>query len=197
MKRTLLAILAAWAVSGIAHAQAKTAPPTTSPDWTGFYALAEGKDLEGFTPVNVDLHPVIVAHLQPWAVAKMEATDGIAEDTGQLCQLTGVFRNPPFAGSFLWLTGPDKVVIAYGALNTAGVQRVYLNRKHPLNPPLTWNGDSIGHWEGDTLVVDTIGFNSKSWLQPTMEPHTEEVHLMQRIRRVGKNNDLIEIKYTV
>ena len=54
-------------------AQAKTTPP----DWTGFYALAEGKDLEGFTPVNLDLHPVIVAHLQPWAVAKMEATDGI------------------------------------------------------------------------------------------------------------------------
>src|SRR5262245_54338638 len=165
------------------------------PDWTGFYALASGDNLEGFKPVNVDLHPVIVAHLQPWAIAKMESTDGIAEDTGQLCQFTGIFRNPPFAGSFLWLPGADKIVIAYAALNTAGVQRVYLNRCHPRNLLPTWNGDSIGHWEGETLVVDTIGFNDKSWLQPTMEPHTEEAHLIQRIRRVGKNNDLIEIQY--
>jgi hypothetical protein len=197
MKKTLLAVFAAWSLSTMLQARQDRPVSSTTRDWTGFYNMASGKDLEGFMPVNLDLHPVIVEHLQPWARLKMEATDGIAEDTGQLCQLTGIFRNPPFAGSFLWLPGSDKIVIAYGATNTAGVQRIYLNRDHPRNLRPGWNGDSIGHWEGDTLVVDTIGFNDKSWLQPTMEPHTEQAHLIQRIRRVGKNNDLIEIQYTV
>ncbi|HYR91998.1 MAG TPA: hypothetical protein VE422_48580 [Terriglobia bacterium] len=189
MRRTGIAfvILAAVALPCVAQ---------TPPDWSGYYTLASGKDLGNFKPLNVNLPEVIAAHLQPWAKAKMAATDGIAEDTGQLCQPTGIFRNPPFAGSFLWLPGPEKIVIVYGALNTAGVQRIYLNRSHPRNLPPTWNGHSIGRWEGDTLLVDTIGFNDKSWLQPTMEPHTEEARLIQRIRQVG-NGDFIEIHYTV
>jgi hypothetical protein len=197
MKRTaiVLAILAVCALPCGAQAPSgATARP--APDWSGYYTLASGKDLGNFKPLNLNLPEVIFAHLQPWAKAKMAATDGIAEDTGQLCQPTGIFRNPPFAGSFLWLPGPDKIVVAYGALNTAGVQRIYLNRQHPRNLPPTWNGHSVGHWEGDTLVVDTIGFNDKSWLQPTMEPHTGEAHLIQRIRQVG-NGDFIEIHYTV
>jgi len=54
--------------------------------------------------------------------------------------------------------GPQQIV-------TTGVERIYLNRTRHRESTPTWNGDSIGHWEGDTLVVDTIGFNSKSWLQ--------------------------------
>jgi hypothetical protein len=174
MKRTIAGIL----FSVIA---AKAAPP----DWTGFYALARGKDLGSFKPLNLNLHEVIVAHLQPWARAKMETTDGVADDPGGTCQPDGIFRYPTFAGSFLWLPFADKILIVYNEINTAGVERVYLNRQHPRNLLPTWNGDSIGHWEGDTLVVDTIGFNDKSWLQPGMEPHSEEAHLIQRIRQIG------------
>ncbi len=52
-----------------------------------------------------------------------------------------------------------------------------------------WNGHSVGHWEGDTLVVDTIGFNDKSWLFGCMDPHTEEAHLIERIRSVSSGAD--------
>lgn len=188
--------LAVCASDAAARAQSASAPQPAR-DWTGYYTLAtSARDLAGLQPLNPNLPEVILAHLQPWARAKMEATDGIAEDTGQLCQPTGIFRNPPFAGSFLWLPGPDKIVIVYGATNTAGIQRVYLNRPHPRNLLPTWNGDSIGRWDADTLVVDTIGFNDKSWLQPTMEPHTEEAHLVQRIRQV-RDGAFIEIHYTV
>src|SRR5208282_6078287 len=114
----------------------------------------------------------VADHLQPWAKAKMLATDGVADDTGAACQPSGIFRFPPNAGRFLWLPTTDKILIVYGmqALNTAGVQRVYLNRQHPKNLPPAWNGDSIGHWEGDRLVVDTIGFNDKSWLHTDRQP---------------------------
>ena len=195
MKRATLILTVFWALSGLAWAQSREAP-ASAPDWQGNYVLARGADVAGFKPINLNLHEVIVAHLQPWAIAKMDATDGIAEDTGQLCQPTGVFRNPPFAGSFLWLPGSEKIVIIYGAIATAGIQRVHMNREHPRNLLPTWNGHSIGRWEGDTLVIDTIGFNSKSWLQPTMEPHTEEAHLIQRVRQVA-NGAYLEIHYTV
>jgi hypothetical protein len=86
--------------------------------------------------------------------------------------------------------------MVFGELNTAGVRRIYLNRQHPRNLLPTWNGDSIGHWDGDTLVVDTIGFNDKSWLMSGMEPHTEEAHLIERYRRVS-NGSMIEVQAVV
>jgi hypothetical protein len=67
---------------------------------------------------------------------------------------------------------------------TARVRRIYLNRQHPRNLRPTWNGDSIGRWEGDTLLVDTIGFNDQSWLSADMAPHTEETHLTERMRQI-------------
>ncbi|MEI9813590.1 MAG: hypothetical protein WDO18_13510 [Acidobacteriota bacterium] len=45
-------------------------------------------------------------------------------------------------------------------------------------------GDSIGHWEGDTLVVDTVGFNEQFWFARAGYPHTESLHLTERITRV-------------
>ena len=174
-------------------AQAK--PETPHPEWTGRYMLMVGKELGDLKPISPNLDEVVTAHLQPWARAKMEATDGVAEDTGGVCQADGLFRYPTaMMSSFLWLPTPEKIVMIYGPqqITTAGVERIYLNRKqHPANLLPTWNGDSIGHWEGDTLVVDTIGFNSKSWLNPAMGPHSEETHLIQRFRRLP--NDIIEI----
>jgi hypothetical protein len=158
-------------------------------DWTGFYALANARDLAGtgLKPVapGGELSKLIVAHLQPWAIAKMEATDGVADDPGGVCQADGIFRYPNFAGRFLWLPERDRIVMVFGEINTAGVRRIYLDREHPKNLLPTWNGHSIGHWEHDSLVVDTVGFNDKSWLMTGREPHTEETHLMERIRRVA------------
>jgi hypothetical protein len=183
--------------ASIADAQANDTPPADYLEWAGFYRIANSeKDLEGLRPLNAWLPPVIGARLQPWAKAKMETTDGIADDTGAICQPTGVIRTTGYTGSFLWLPGPDKIVMAYGAIETAGVQRIYMNRTHPRNLRPTWNGDSIGYWEGDTLVIDTIGFNDKSWLASTMEPHTEELRWIQRVRRI-RDGRYLEIHYTV
>jgi len=55
-------------------------------------------------------------------------------------------------------------------------------RPHSDSAGPTWMGDSIGHWENDTLVVDTVGFNDKTWLDRIGHPHTSELHLVERIR---------------
>jgi hypothetical protein len=65
------------------------------------------------------------------------------------------------------------------------IRNIYTDgREHPKDPNLSWMGDAIGEWEGDTLVVDTIGFNDKTWLDNDGHPHTEDLHVVERIRRV-------------
>jgi hypothetical protein len=181
----------------LAKAQKEGVVPGDLQEWAGFYRMAtSAKDLDGLEPLNPWLPPLIHSHLQSWAQAKMAATDGMADDTGQVCQPTGWFRATGYNGGFLLLPGTEKIVIAYRDIEMHGVQRVYMNRTHPEHVLPTWNGDSIGYWDGDTLVVDTLGFNDKSWLQSTMEPHTEELRVIQRIRRV-RNGAYLEIHYTI
>ena len=56
-------------------------------------------------------------------------------------------------------------------------------RKHPDERTPAWMGYSIGAWEGDTLVVDTVGFNDRSWLDAAGHPHSEGLHVVERLRR--------------
>ena len=56
-------------------------------------------------------------------------------------------------------------------------------RPHPDGLEATWMGHAIGHYEGDTLVVDTIGFNDKTWLDRVGHPHSDQLHLVERFRR--------------
>jgi len=65
-------------------------------------------------------------------------------------------------------------------------------RKHSTDLGPTWMGDSIGKWEGDTLVADTIGFNDKTWLDRGVHPRSEQMHLVERFRRVDANMLMID-----
>lgn len=171
----------------------------TRPEWTGYYRFARDADLKGLTPENGDdkaLDALITEHLQPWARLKLKQTNGAAEDTGAICQIDGIFRIPIRGGGFMWLpAGKDRVLLVSSQIYAAGVRKIYFNREHSAYPPLTWFGESIGRWEGDVLVIDTIGFNSKSWLTSSMHPHSEELHVVERMRMVAKG--LLELRTTV
>jgi hypothetical protein len=69
----------------------------------------------------------------------------------------------------------------------AGAHRVvYMDgRKHPVDPIPTWWGHSIGRWEKDTLVIDTIGYNDKFWFDSRGTPHTEQLHTVERWTRIN------------
>jgi len=169
-------------------------------NWTGYYMLARGRDAAGLNIISPDLDKTVIEHLQPWAKLKMEETNGIADDTGAVCLASGILRVPgtPYSGNFYILPMRDRVIMAYALIATSRVRRIYLDRPHPANVAPSWNGHSIGHWEGDTLVVDTIGFSDKSWLSPGMTPHTEETHLTERMRQIEHNgNTYMEITGTV
>jgi hypothetical protein len=61
-------------------------------------------------------------------------------------------------------------------------------RKHDETLGPLWMGDSIGHWEGDTLVADTVNFNDKTWLDRIGHPHSDQLHIIERIRRVDRDH---------
>ena len=199
MKPVLVIVIALSAGSGTLARAAEPAPTAqpNHPEWAALYSIAPAlredqtytksmaKGLGGFEPVNPNLDQVIKAHLRPWALAKMAETNGAAEDTGAICQVSGIFRYNASVGGFLWLPGPGEIVMVATNMNVGGVRRIYTHRDHPRNLPPTWLGDSVGRWEGDTLVVDTVGFNDKTWLYYGMEPHSEDLHVVERIRLVA------------
>ena len=70
---------------------------------------------------------------------------------------------------------------------------VYLNVRHPADVDPSFHGDSVGHWEGDTLVVDTVGLaGDKTTLDQVGTPHSDELHVVTRLRRNGP--DELEIR---
>jgi hypothetical protein len=71
---------------------------------------------------------------------------------------------------------------------------IYMDgRKHPADPQPDYYGHSIGRWEGDTLVVDTVGFNEGFWMDRGMLPHTNQLHTIERFTRT----DFITLRYEV
>jgi hypothetical protein len=74
------------------------------------------------------------------------------------------------------------------------VRAIYLNVPHTQNPKPSWNGESVGHYEGDTLVVDTIGLTTKSFVDLFRTPHSEKLHVIERFRMIDGGKRLrIEI----
>jgi len=76
------------------------------------------------------------------------------------------------------------------------VRRVYMDgRGHPDGFPITWMGHSIGKYDGDTLVVDTVGIHDATWIDGLGHPHSEAAHVIERFRRLTR--DSLEYSFTV
>ena len=87
------------------------------------------------------------------------------------------------------LTGVAKIRIIQGLEPvTEGILRVHFAAEHPRQLKPTWNGNSIAHWEGGTFVVDTAGYNALTWLGDDREPHSTELHVVERMRRRTMEN---------
>ncbi|HEY7388751.1 MAG TPA: hypothetical protein VH640_09585 [Bryobacteraceae bacterium] len=115
-------------------------------------------------------------------------------DPEKQCLPNGVVRIEPLPYK---IVQTPKLVVLLSEGNTHSYRRFFLDgRPHDLDlEPNTWNGNSIGHWEGDTLVVDSVGFNDKSWLDSTGKPHSEALHVIERYSRPDLNH--LEIGYTL
>jgi hypothetical protein len=92
-----------------------------------------------------------------------------------------------------WIQAPQEIVV----LNETGdpPRQIYTDgRKLPKDPDPTWMGYSVGRWEGDTLVVESIGFNDRAWLDGSGHPRSESLHLTERYRRPDFGHIEVEVQ---
>jgi hypothetical protein len=78
----------------------------------------------------------------------------------------------------------------------AQVRRVYMDVPHSANPAPSWYGESVGRYEGDELVVDTIGLNDKTFVDNYRTPHTEQLHVVERFKMIQDGN-ILQVDVTV
>jgi hypothetical protein len=83
---------------------------------------------------------------------------------------------------------PTMVVLLYN--NNDQIRYVYLNQPHSKSVTPSWFGESVGRYEGDTLVVDTIGLNTKTYVDNYFTPHTEQLHVVERYRMIEEGKAL-------
>ena len=134
--------------------------------------------------------------LRPWAAAAMKKTretivdGGVPYDPAARCWPAGVPAVVSFANQPMEiLQTPDMVVLLYERGQVA--RRVYLNQPHSQNPTPTWYGESVGHYEGDNmLVIDTIGMLDKSFIDVFNVPHTKALRVIERYTMIDGGNKM-------
>ncbi|HEX5431866.1 MAG TPA: hypothetical protein VFW83_07870, partial [Bryobacteraceae bacterium] len=108
------------------------------------------------------------------------------------CLPTGVPRQSPYPWRIL--QSPTHIYFLFEG-NIHSYRQIFMTGEHPKDPDPTWYGDSRAHWDGDTLVVDTVGYNDKFWFDFKGTPHTEQLHTIERYTR--KNLGTLENQITI
>jgi hypothetical protein len=127
--------------------------------------------------------------LKPWVVERMKKDNAevLAGKIGftprSSCKPAGVpgFHLYGFQPIYFIQTPREVLMIHSG---NEEVRRIYLDVPHSANPKPSWYGESVGHYDGDTLVVDTIGLNDKTFVDNFRTPHTDKLHVVERIKLV-------------
>jgi hypothetical protein len=165
--------------SAMAQATRTSAAP---PDLTGVYQpIASGTTLSGGlknsgSPEQVPLTPAALEQMKT-VIPK--------DDPGKVCAPIGPFRMMARESTKIELL-PESgmIVMLFEDLSRGLMRTIYMKRGHPEKLELKWMGDSVGRWEGDTLVVDTTGLNDRTWLNDAGAQHSDALHLVERIRPV-------------
>ena len=217
---TVAALMGAWAVPAVA--QEKTTPPVFSWDPTvGWIGVGEFRPVPGrvpplsqdpkypFVPNGTGRQPtyriadLTNPNLKPWVKEVMKKDNDevlagkIAFTPSSSCMPAGVPGFLALGGNnnpYWFVQTPKEVVIMRAA--DSQVRRIYLDVPHSPNPKPSWYGESVGHYEGDTLVIDTIGLNTKTFVDNYRTPHTEKLHVVERWRMVN-DRQAMEVTVTV
>jgi hypothetical protein len=130
--------------------------------------------------------------LQPWAAAVVrKQSDAVRAGATvnapqEMCSPMGVPYILELNFHAQIIDDGKQIVFLYERHGQPRIAR--LNGTHPANLKPSWFGDSVAHYEGDTLVVDTVGLNAKTWTDNFATPHTEKLHVVERYHRRDANN---------
>src|SRR5580658_7052356 len=204
ISRILLGLLIEAAIASALLAQAQNLgtifkqPPTVTgpaphfadgtPDLSG--AWMGGGSNSG--DISKGLKPGETLSMQPWAEKVFK--ERLAKDDPEAnCLPFGIPRSAPYPWRLVQT--PTHYFILFEG-NIHSYRQIFLDgRKHPDDPDPTWYGHSVGRWEGETLVIDSVGFNDRFWFDFAGHPHTEKLHTIERYRR--PDFDTLEYEVTI
>lgn len=159
--------------------------------WNALPGPQQPKQLGAMVPKDVGM--------TPWAQARFDAADGGLNATNpQLtCQPPGATRWTQYVRPFEIVQTPGRI---YFFPEIDHIYRVvYMDGRPipkvedlPFGP--TYMGYSVGHWDGNDLIVDTIGVTDKTWLDTIGHPHTDDMHLTERYHRASRG--ILEVSFT-
>ena len=205
----IAAVAALACLTAVASAQAPSPPDFTTTGWLNENTFKGGEFLPvaGSPPLNHQdpAHPFVAnnrgaqptyriadlsnPNVKQWAKDVMKKDNDevlkgkIAYTARQSCKPAGVpgFDLFGFQPVF-FVQSPKEVVMIYSG--DMQVRHIYLDVAHSSNVKPSWYGESVGHYEGDTLVVDTIGLNNKTHVDNYRTPHTEKLHVVERWKMI-------------
>jgi len=207
---TMLAVFAVWCVP---EAEAQAAPPPNR-DLSGIWGVKQAaappwaRNERTQFATEVPLQPWAQEHCRAIGCGRGVNSAGAARGNAYIqgadpslirCAPKGFPRMLINAGPMEIFQIPNRVFMRFYFGNE--MREIWTDgRGHPENVDLTWKGHSIGRWDGDTLVVDTIGIlggeNGKfKWFDHAGNPHSDELHVVERIRRTDPNTLQIDLRF--
>jgi hypothetical protein len=222
LSHCILTVLAGAALTTGIAAQQRTSPPDFSSNQVGWIPIGgDFIEVPGEGPPlvrNDPRHPYVVngtggqptyriadltnPNLKPSVKERMKKDNDevlagkIGYTARSSCKPAGVptFMTYNRFEPIYFLQTPQQVTMIFSG--DAQVRRVYIDRPHSANPKPSWYGESVGHYEGDTLVVDTIGLNDKTFVDNYRTPHGEKLHVIERWKLID-NGNMLEVSIRV
>lgn len=141
-------------------------------------------------------------NLKPWVRERMKKDNDevlagkMAFTARQSCLPAGVPAFMAYGGDnpVFFIQTPKQVWMIYSG--DQQVRRIYMDVPHSTNPKPSWYGESVGRYEGDTLVIDTIAQDTRTVLDPYRTPHSENLHVVERWRMTN-SGQMLEVIFVV
>ena len=197
---SILRVATALAFSTVLFAQTSTRPEAakSTPDLSGVWQQAPGR---GQLRLTEEEPP-----FQMWAREIYKVNRGGAYnsdgsgvnglDPEMYCLPDGVPRIYTTPTPIEIVQVPGRLYMLFQSLQNPLPRYIYTDgRGHPDGFPLTFMGHSIGHWDGDTLVVDTVGLDELSWMDTAGTPHSDALHVVERLRRVAQDTLEVNLQF--
>ena len=165
--------------------------PDGSPDLSGVWMGGGSSSAD----IRMSLKEGEELVLLPWAAEHMLTLRSQDDPQGN-CLPSGVPRGSPYPWRMVQASShqPPSIIFILFEGNIHSYRQIFMDgRAHPEDVIPTWFGHSIGKWEGDTLVVDTVGFNDRFWFDYLGHPHTEQLHVVERYTRTSSDEMAIEV----
>ena len=198
---SIVAVAAGFAFSAVILAQNARQPESARAP-----AASNARDLSGVWSVERSDPQMLLTKdplpMQPWAEEKYNYNkDPNNPNARGRNELNPDFRCFPRGPTAAWqgLEHPFEIIQSPRLLHIIfewgnEIRRIWTDgREHPEEFPHTWYGHSIGKWDGDTLVIDTIGINEHTWLDRAGHVHSDALHLVERLRRMDANKLVLDI----